>query len=356
MTPRLIPHSWKKALQSSCEFVGSVSANLFWQDATAEQVVTLHQSNDDPHFTRLYHEVYAPLNPVFPAAFFQDVGRVTAATDLVPRRELEDTRFFKEWIAPQGLGDSLGIVLEKEAQRAAFLTFQGVSGFVTDDTRRRASLLVPHFQRAVVIGRLFAQNETTTAAFAQTLDHVEAGVFLVASNERIVFSNAAGRRMIEAGALFREARGVLRATASGSDRDLKESLRAIEQGRLLGGLGASVSLSDDAGERWSATVLPLIDGARRRTGEAYEAIAAVFVRNSIRASPVPLEMLAKRYRLTASEIRVAEAMLRVTGVDAIAEMLGISRSTVKTHLNHILRKCDARNQNDLIKLISGFAP
>lgn len=347
---------WTQALQTACKFVGGEQAVLFWQDTTAEDVVTLHRYNDDPHYTRLYHEVYAPLNPVFPAAIFQDVGAVHAATDLVPWSELRETRFFREWIAPQGMGDSLGVLLEKDALRAAFLSLPCRDEVIDEAARQRLGLLVPHFQRAVAIGRLFVQSAATTAAFARTLDRVDAGVFLLADKGRIVFANAPAQRMLDEGTILRAARETLGATNLEADRELKQIVRAIEGGLVqTGGGNASVVLSDHAGVRWIANLLPLVDGERRRTGEMYAAIAAVFVRSSQLGSPLPLETIARHYGLTASEIRVTEAILRVTGVDAISEMLGISRATVKTHLNRILRKSGAKNQSELIKVIAGLA-
>lgn len=280
---------------------------------------------------------------------------MAAATDLVPQPELEDTRFFKEWIAPQGLGDSIGIVLEKEAQRAAFLAFQGVSGFVTDETRRRASLLVPHFQRAVAIGRLFDAQKAVEAVLTKTLDGIDDGVLLVDADARIVFANARAKMMIEQGAVLRASNGLLRAAAAAADRTLRESLGALaDSSAPIAASGITITLSDAPGRCWIANLLPLGQGSRRRVGTAHDAAAAVFVRSATFAEPAPLEALAKDYQLTASEIRVVEAILRISGHDAIAGALGISRATVKTHLNRIYRKCGAKNQSDLIKLVAGL--
>jgi DNA-binding NarL/FixJ family response regulator len=148
---------------------------------------------------------------------------------------------------------------------------------------------------------------------------------------------------------------VLRAISPDADRTLGDSFRAIAAGSAeVDARGATVVLSDMQGERWVANVLPLIDGARQQAGDAHHAIAAVFVRSSLAMDPTPLEALATLYALTASEIRVAEAVLRVSGNDAIADALGIAPSTVRTHLNHIYRKSGANNQSDLIKLIAGM--
>ena len=350
----LDPSLWINALESACRFVGADKANLFWQDRSAD-VATVHQFNNDPHYSRLYAEVYAALNPVFPLAIAQDVGSVYAATDLVPVEELKESRFFKEWVAPQGIGDSIGVLLEKDAYGAAFVAFEVIAPLADAEMKRRTALLVPHFQRAVEIGRLFVKREADNRALTQTLDHVEAGVFLLSRNGRIVFANHAGQRLLEQGTVVRARSGAIAATSRAADRDLKRSLSVIETGNASSSpQNGFLLLSDDGHARWLATVLPLGDGQRRHASEAYEAIAAVFVRTSSMASPVPLEALAKHYGLTSGEIRVVEAILKITGLEAIAEALGVSRSTVKTHLDHILRKCGINSQRDLIKLFAGL--
>jgi DNA-binding CsgD family transcriptional regulator len=67
-----------------------------------------------------------------------------------------------------------------------------------------------------------------------------------------------------------------------------------------------------------------------------------------------LDAMAKRYSLTAGEVRVLEAVLRVNGVKAVAERLGLSRSTVKTHLHRLFRKTGTGRQTDLVKRVVGL--
>jgi DNA-binding CsgD family transcriptional regulator len=68
----------------------------------------------------------------------------------------------------------------------------------------------------------------------------------------------------------------------------------------------------------------------------------------------PLDATAKRYSLTPSQARALDAVLKVNGVRAMAEMLGCSQATVKTHLHHLFRKTGARRQSDLVKLVAGI--
>jgi DNA-binding CsgD family transcriptional regulator len=68
-----------------------------------------------------------------------------------------------------------------------------------------------------------------------------------------------------------------------------------------------------------------------------------------------LEVMAERYSLTTSEVRVLKAVLKVNnGVRAMAELLGLSQATVKTHLHNLFRKTGTSRQTDLVKRVVGL--
>ena len=83
--------------------------------------------------------------------------------------------------------------------------------------------------------------------------------------------------------------------------------------------------------------------------------AAVFVRKAQIETPAAPEVIAKHYGLTPSELRVLLAVFESGGVSDIAEMLGISESTAKTHLRRLFEKTGTKRQSDLVKVVAGFA-
>jgi DNA-binding CsgD family transcriptional regulator len=353
----LDPTLWPRALEQACLFVGGSSGNLFWHDATTEQSAVLHLFNDEPDYTKLYFEKYLPLNPCFPAAAFYEAGLVYGSTDLVPFEEMTETVFYDEWMKPQGIIDLVASNLEKDATSSSIIAVRmhDKDGLVDADNRRRLALIVPHFQRAVSIGRLFDQSRSAQAVLTQTLDNVTASVFLVGPGGRLVFANGPGRATLDEGALLADRMGVLTAVAPEAQRALREALAAAEAGNAGTDGAGPIPISTSQG-RWFASVLPLTSGDRQRTGALHSAVAAVFVRKASPASPPPLEALAKLYKLTASEIRVLDAVMKVSGVKALAEALGLTQATVKTHLHNVFRKTGTARQSELVKLIAGFEP
>lgn len=108
-------------------------------------------------------------------------------------------------------------------------------------------------------------------------------------------------------------------------------------------------------ERHVAHVLPLMSGARRHASASFAATAALFVHKAALDTPSPPEAIAKAYKLTPTELRVLLAIVEVGGVPEVAEALGVSPETVKTHLGRLYEKSGVRRQADLVKLVAGFA-
>jgi DNA-binding CsgD family transcriptional regulator/PAS domain-containing protein len=351
------PSLWQRALGNACIFVGGASAALVWHDAAANKAQAMHMYNDDVHYTRLYFEKYLPMNPLFPAATFMEPGEVHTSNDIVPQEELVKTRFYREWIEPQGIVDAIGVNLEKGVMRASMLNFRmdASYGIVDEAALQRTRLIVPHFQRAVAIGRLFDQSKTVEAVLTETLDGLEAGVFLLDAQKRIVFANALAQNILAEGKILRENGQALAAVLPEADRLFQEVLAAAERGDDgVGAKGVAVPLSGSSNDRWFAHVLPLTSGQRRQAGATYCATAAVYVRKSPLEGPTPLEAIAKLYKLTASEVRILHAVLKLGSVKAMAETLGISQATVKTHLHNLFRKTDTNRRSDLVKLVAGL--
>ena len=222
--------------------------------------------------------------------------------------------------------------------------------------RRRMRVLAPHFVRAVSIGKEFQLSRVEATSLADTLDGLSSALFLVDANSRIVYANRRGRAILVAGNVLYSVAGKLAAVDTDAERALFDFLLVAAAGdRLAGVRGPSFPLRGSDGETYVAHVLPLTAGIRREASATYNAVAAVFVRKAELALPHPVETLAKRYKLTAAEMRVLLAIVEIGGVPDVARMLAISETTVKTHLQRVFGKTGVARQADLVKLVAGFA-
>jgi DNA-binding CsgD family transcriptional regulator/PAS domain-containing protein len=355
----LDPARWADVLCDVRDFVGGSSATVFSKDANNKNMNLYYDSGDiDPHYQQLYYDTYAKLDPSTTVQVMAEIGRPISTIDVMAVDEFAKTRFFQEWGRPQGLVDFAAAVVDRSATGAAMLGVfrQERHGLVDDDTRWRMRQIVPHIRRAMLVCRAIDLKTAEAAAFADTLDGVSAGMFLVDANGQIVHANASGQAMLDERSVLRAGGGRLAAIAPGANHELIQTLALAGGGDAAVGVkGIAVPLKARNGEHYVAHALPLTSGERRRAGAGYAAVAALFVRKGGLEAPTPPAAIARLYKLTPSELRVLFAVVEIGGVPEVAEALGISEATVKTHLHRLFGKTDTRRQADLVKLVAGFA-
>jgi DNA-binding CsgD family transcriptional regulator len=354
----LDPASWPQVLEHTCHYVQGVTSVLVSQDSAHRNAEFHHSWGDDPDYTRSYQETYVKINPILlPMVLSAKIGDVVANSDVLPIEEFVETRFYKEWAQPQGYLDAISATLDKSATSYASVAVarHERDGVVDEPMRRRMRLLAPHFRRAVAIGKVIETHKVEAATLADTLDGLAAGMFLVDGGSRIVHANVRGHAILAEANILKGNGGRLSATDLQADKTLSEVFNSADDGDIaLGARGIAVPLTARDGERWVAHVLPLTSGARRQAVISYSAVAAVFVRKATLDLPSPLETIADLYKLTPAELRVLMAIVEVGGVPEVAPVLGISETTVKTHLGRLFEKTRTKRQADLVKLVAAF--
>src|SRR5262245_42496570 len=114
---------WPVVLERTCRYVPGRSAILGVDDSTQGRVRFFFEWGNDPEYLKQHEEVYARINPMTtPTMLYAKVGSVYASGDLVPYDELSATRFFREWVAPQGIVDAISVTLDKSVTSYAALT------------------------------------------------------------------------------------------------------------------------------------------------------------------------------------------------------------------------------------------
>lgn len=349
--------SWQEVLAKLCAFVPGCAANLFSHDARYS-IAEIHFSwGDDPNYVRLYLDKYINLNPFFPAIAFDDVGRVGVQSDIVPFEEFHQTRFYQEWVRPQGYVDCVYSVLDKSPSGCAMITVRRdeANGLVDGETRRRMAMIVPHVQRAVLISRALEHSKAATGDLPELLDRMSAAIFLLGERARISYVNKAAEEMLADNDAFANRGGRLGALDASTEAAVASVLAEIQHGRATHNTGGiAIPVTGKTGQHYVAHVLPMTSGLRRRMGAEYAALAAVFVRKAGVTWVSPVEAVAKLYKLTGGELRVLMAVAEASGIVEIASALGVSEETVKTHLRHIYEKTGRRRQPDLMRLLAEF--
>jgi DNA-binding CsgD family transcriptional regulator len=353
----LDPARWPRVLEHTSVFINGGPAMLFSQDPV-RRVGELHCAwKVADNFRALYFEDILKTNPLLPLTTFVPIGQPFAISTLMPYAELKVSRFFTEYMQPQGMIDIVGVVLEKSAAGQVIAGFgrDAVQGLGDAEANHRMGLIAPHLRRAVSIGKLIDRQHVEAEILANVLDSLAAGVFLVGAAGEVIRANARGRAMAQEQSVLGMEQNRLAIRDRRIGRVLQETLQRVAAERLEAG-GGNVELTGTMNERYVASVLPLTSGYRRRAYGDHGAVAAVFVREAgVEAAP-SLELVARSFGLTPAEVRVLHALiLEAKGVAAIAAVTGIAESTVKTHLRHLFRKTGTSRQLQLVKLVASYA-
>jgi DNA-binding CsgD family transcriptional regulator len=263
----------------------------------------------------------------------------------------------KEWLTSQGIGDSVFSTIEKSAVGCTvFMTMRRTSDGICDDNmRRRFGLILPHVRRALLIGNVIGRHKIEAAALADSLDTLVSGMFIVSGTGRIIHANVRGYAMVAEAKVLRAPHGRLTAPDPAADQVLLDIFTTAENGdTAVGRRGVAVPLRAHDSKRYVAHVLPLTSGARRKAGISYGAVAAIFVRKAGLDLPSPPIVIAQEFQLTPAELRVLFSIIEMDGVSEVAQVLGITEATVRTHLHRLFEKTGTGRQTDLVKLVAGY--
>lgn len=147
---------WTPVLEKICAFVPSAVSSVLLQEGVAKRIKVGFNYSLEPAWNELYLTKYLKINPMFPALLFCEAGEMFRTCDLIPATQMAQTRFYREYLQPQGLGEAVGAVLVKSATSCAVFTvvLTGSLGQVNEETLERVRVLIPHIQRAVLIAKV----------------------------------------------------------------------------------------------------------------------------------------------------------------------------------------------------------
>jgi DNA-binding CsgD family transcriptional regulator len=229
-------------------------------------------------------------------------------------------------------------------------------GFANDNDLGIMHLLAPHIRRAITISDLSVLKTLETSALSAVFDHLSMGIVVVAHENRILHANKAAQDMFSIGRPIASRNGRIVIHNAAAEAELTNAIAAAGRNEAaIGATGIALSIGSPTGEPAIAHVMPLACGHPRRQPMP-QATAVVFITGIEIKSAFNFAVLAQTYGLTAAEIRVCERLMAGHTSKDIADDLGVSVATTKTHLTRIFAKTGVSRQADLIHLICRLAP
>lgn len=276
------------------------------------------------------------------------IGEPGVLSQLNPRAS--ENRYVVEWGLPQGLVDSMAIVLVRDGASVGNVGFgrhvdQGPIGEAEVALGR---LLAPHLQRAVTISRLLDAASVATALGA-VVDRLAVPIILVGRGRSVLHANQAAQALLQGG-VFASSGGRLALLDPAAKQRLDEVLEQCQRDERALTRGASgLPVRDRDGRVHAVHVLPLGQGAIR-PGLFGGAVAAVVVSAPGTWAGGVADAVAALFELTPTEARVFRLVAAGSTPAEAARALGVAPSTLKTHLLRVFDKVGLHRQAELVQL------
>lgn len=280
------------------------------------------------------------------------LGEPIVQSQAVRQDVISGNRYYREWAMPKGLFDAVavGLVRDKTMVGNAIFSQHQSAGPIGDAQLDGLRVLAPHIRRAVTISNLFDMKTVEAATFAATVEALSVGVVLADEDCRIIHANAAATAMLAADDPIVVRHGRIAVQSAATTSTLQSAVaQAAKDEATLGQKGIGIPIPRAGGDPLVIHVLPL-RRSHMRSGLHQRAAAALFVASASGPPRLPHDALNQLYDLTPAEIRIFELICEGQTRADVSESLGISISTVKSHLFHVFEKTGCRRQVDLVRL------
>lgn len=345
---------WTDVLETIAESVGGLNASISVQDPVSRKASFSAEWAVPSDAVRLYNEKYASLNPVLTSGWFCELDQPISAARYVGQKDYFSSRYAREFLKPLGWGDAIGSHLAKLSSRYGILCIFGpwLRGSFGDRDLSYVEALSPHVRRAVQLSELLGPQNSQKSFESTTLELLRTGVVLVDASKRIVFCNSAANELISRSASISRRGDHLQvadmrsagALATAIDTAMLGTAAAIPENGIPLVLGAT------SGPQVVAWVLPLKRHGRSAGAQALTPQVAIFLQEMGDSAPLAGELFVKRFAITESECRVLMLLVQGHSPNEIADWLGSSLPTVRTHLSRLFAKTETKSQTQLMRL------
>lgn len=371
------PERWVTAVAAIAESFNTTKALLFTPTLAPQHGGIIFPAGITENSIQLWASKYLGQDPWIKAIEDRDLwkqGGVARGDDLVPRKELETSKYYQEFLQPIGTTCvCAGFVFENgPATKGTVLSVyrdKHESPFSQDDMSWMR-ILISHLSRSLGVMQRLEMARIQRASLLASFDRLQFGVVLLDSRMYVLHLNRPAQAVmhrndglrIESGQLADMRNGVGKALpqSKGTRPKLISGLNAwltkVNEGLLIESnhfLDGYVVSRDDNLQYivQCSTISPKSNWIVNDASVAY--IAFIHDPAAIRLPSV--KMLMEIYGLTRAEAKVALAFATGCSYGEVAIQLHISEETVRSHVKELYPQLRVHRQADLVRLILSLA-
>ncbi|MBS9535426.1 helix-turn-helix transcriptional regulator [Mycobacterium sp. M1] len=308
-----------------------------------------HVVDEPPDTAPDYAGYYHRIDPAAAAIERSPAGTVLSLSETLPADVRPRSEFFVDWCTPNNVGDAIFARFTDTAEQPCWLVVAGgLNGRPIADHKRirLMRLLVPHLQRATHTSiSLAAQHQQSCRLTGDVLEQCPRPAVVLGRDGVVLAANGPAMTLLAcADGLRIDHLGRLEAVAPEAHTTLVRRITMAAGSAGPTRSGARFAVPRPSGRSpYRVEVLPL--------GDAAAPAVLVAIVDPAGQPELHQQFWRQRFGLTATESTVAAALVHGHGLQSVADQLGVSLSTVRTHQQHIFQKTQTHRQAELVRLL-----
>ena len=282
-------------------------------------------------------------------------NRVITSQDLMPRAQLENTGFYRDWLRPLDIHSMVGAVFTLENDALGVIGVHrpaSHSGDFDEHDRRRLGMLLPHLQRAFQLRQRLQKQHLERAAASLWLDRTAVAVFVVSAKGRLVHANGRAEQLLRQQTALLVADGRLTTGPAGPAADMARQIAAAAHsaaGRAQRP-GNALLIPRPGEAPLTLLIAPLSASMAASARLPQQPLVALFAHDpeELDLSPRTLQAL---FGLTPTEARIAAALALGYSLEEASEAQDIGIGTARTHLKSAMAKTGTHRQAEMVSLL-----
>ena len=346
------PNQWTPFLRSLAQATRAQSAGLVLRDEERNFHTISHSWEMDPELCRLYERHYHSVDVWAQRGRSYATGAVLASESLCPLAELRSTEVYNDLMVPSHIEHGLFAMVQSDGVSLNSVSLFRPPSLPEFGVRELEFLqfLSPHLERAFKLYLQFSEMKAASAGFETALDMLSTGLIFFGTKGNVVLMNRSAMACVAERDGLLATREALRAERSAEsallEKTISQAASALNGNALSA--GGTVMISRRSRPPLQIQISPI----RNSVIQTSQPIAAVaFVNDSLRQHRPTQEVLRVLFGLTPAECRVALLLGDGHAPRKIANMVGVTDSTVRSQIKSIFSKTGVRRQGELIRLL-----
>jgi DNA-binding CsgD family transcriptional regulator len=357
------PGQWPDTLTRISDYVGAVGGMVAYVAPPGRGRTFLVLGRLSQERSAIYQQHYA-WNPWTVAMQNVPFGKAVILRSLVDKGALRKTGFYADVLAPQGIVDTINVSYRAMARDGSV----GGVGFClsergserADEYARRLQRLAPHLDRAIEASLQMGRLADGTRQLARVMQLMPNPALLLDGKGRITQTNPPAESLLRAGdGLAFDRNGGLQLAAALPTETAALSKALMQALAVASGtgveLGGPLRLTRPSGAPpLLVLMVPLPPPVFALWELLEQARVMVLIVDPGAQSRAAVSAIQTTFGLTAAEARVAVLIASGLSGPQTAATLGVSLTTVKTHLKRCFEKTGVHSQVGLARLVGAL--